>query len=319
MYIACYIRLLVKFLPNIDTTLNIFKIIAGFGLAMKSSGSTQIAVVLAKNDGSGDKACILDKAATVQPESVRSSIRLRAVLALVAFLGSSLSNELSAGVVSNWVVWTGAPASYPNPGTEPWWSWAEEASGTLVDPVTNEVINVTYTGEVTSFSEFNNPSGNALFDFEAYDGPTVASRPPAGNFIATSGYSVASQKLVFDKPVTNLMLAIASLGDETDASSYLFDRTAVVASTGQGNWGNGPMYMSTPFEVYGLEGNGIVQFTGTFSELNWTVTRSEIYSAFNVGISNTSAASAVPEPTSIAIFGLGALGMAYRARRKRKA
>ena len=28
--------------------------------------------------------------------------------------------------------------------------------------------------------------------------------------------------------------------------------------------------------------------------------------------------SAVPEPTSIAIFGLGGLGMAYLARRKRK-
>ena len=33
----------------------------------------------------------------------------------------------------------------------------------------------------------------------------------------------------------------------------------------------------------------------------------------------TAGGGQVPEPTSMAIFGLGALGMAYRARRKTKA
>jgi len=236
------------------------------------------------------------------------------VLGLIVLLGSSASNAITAGVVSNWVEWSGAPSSYPNTGSG--FTWASQATGTLMDPVTNQVINVTYTGEVTSYSEFNNPSGTALFDYSAYDGPTVASRPPAGNFIATTGIFVANQKLVFDHPVTNLMIAIASLGDAYDASSYLFDRTAVVASSGLGNWGNGPFYMSTPFEVYGMEGNGIVQFTGTFTELNWTVTRTEIYSAFNVGISNTSASSAVPEPTSMAIFGLGGHGLSRSSQKQ---
>jgi hypothetical protein len=40
---------------------------------------------------------------------------------------------------------------------------------------------------------------------------------------------------------------------------------------------------------------------------------------FRVASLSSSDPPAVPEPTSMAIFGLGALGMAYRARRKSKA
>jgi hypothetical protein len=43
------------------------------------------------------------------------------------------------------------------------------------------------------------------------------------------------------------------------------------------------------------------------------------FSAFGATFTGEFPPSAVPEPTSMAIFGLGALGMAYRARRKLKA
>jgi hypothetical protein len=36
-------------------------------------------------------------------------------------------------------------------------------------------------------------------------------------------------------------------------------------------------------------------------------------------VASLSSSAVVPEPTSMAIFGLGALGMAYRTRRKSKA
>jgi len=60
---------------------------------------------------------------------------------------------------------------------------------------------------------------------------------------------------------------------------------------------------------------------------NWTGTPStssfQLLSAAYEDQANTAivtpAGSVVPEPTSMAIFGLGALGMAYRARRKSKA
>lgn len=49
-----------------------------------------------------------------------------------------------------------------------------------------------------------------------------------------------------------------------------------------------------------------------------------VFSVFVIAIASlvvmvTPSGGQVPEPTSMAIFGLGALGMAYRARRKTKA
>ena len=41
--------------------------------------------------------------------------------------------------------------------------------------------------------------------------------------------------------------------------------------------------------------------------------------AYGATLQSGGGGGVVPEPTSIAIFGLGALGMAYRARRKSKA
>jgi len=235
---------------------------------------------------------------------------------LLTLLCISENSGLYAGVVSNnWVIWSGAPNSFPNSVPGQGINYATSASGTLIDPVTLETINVTYNGEVTSNSEFNNPTGTDMFNYAAYDAPTVVSRPPRGDFIATTGFGVRTQSLTFSKPVTNLMLALASLGSINIPSSYQFDRTAVVASFGAGKFGNGNLYMKTLTEVEGNEGNGIVQFTGTFTTLTWYISEQENYSAFNVGISNT---SAVPEPTSLAIFGIGALGVAYRARRKSK-
>ena len=43
------------------------------------------------------------------------------------------------------------------------------------------------------------------------------------------------------------------------------------------------------------------------------------FSDFGATFTGEFSSSAIPEPTSMAIFGLGSLGMAYRARRKLKA
>lgn len=61
----------------------------------------------------------------------------------------------------------------------------------------------------------------------------------------------------------------------------------------------------------GITNPGTYVYTYGNSTTNDTVT-------FNIG-SSPSGGGAVPEPTSMAIFGLGALGFAYRARRKAKA
>jgi hypothetical protein len=59
---------------------------------------------------------------------------------------------------------------------------------------------------------------------------------------------------------------------------------------------------------------------GTDSEIFTTTAGDLVFSDFSGIATFTGDFPAVPEPTSMAIFGLGALGMAaYRARRKSKA
>ena len=50
--------------------------------------------------------------------------------------------------------------------------------------------------------------------------------------------------------------------------------------------------MSTATTLFRQEGNGMVQFTGTFTTLSWSVPSPELYSIFNIGISNTVPAAA---------------------------
>ncbi len=244
--------------------------------------------------------------------------KLTSLLAL-AMVGFGLQSASAA--LNYWVNWTGAPGSYPNTMNTPAGvrTYATLATGTLFDPVSNENITVTYTGEVFNESQFNNPGGIDMFNYPGtYLGSTVTTLPPRGNFITLSGYSGLTNTLTFSAPVTNLLMAVASLGSDGLSSTYNFDRTATVVSSGPGQFGNGPLSMSTATTLFGEEGNGMVQFTGTFTTLSWTVPSPELYSIFNIGITD-SAPAAVPEPGQVAaslllLAGIG--GYVWMKRRK---
>jgi hypothetical protein len=237
---------------------------------------------------------------------------MKKITTLLAIAATGLGIQSASAALNYWVNWTGAPGSYPNSMTTPNGSepYATSASGTLFDPNTNSTINVTYSGEVYSASEFNNPTGTNWFaNTGTYLSSYVSTLPPRGNFIALTGYSGLTNTLTFSSPVTNLLMAMGSLGNSGTPGSLVFSRPAVVVSSGAGLYGNGAFAMVNPTTVQGNEGNGVLQFAGTFSSISWTVPNDELYMVYNIGITNVSA-SAVPEPGQVAasLLLLGGIG-----------
>ena len=257
-------------------------------------------------------------------ELVRGARAVRRVARVVFLLlvWAFASDRVRAEVVNTWVQWEPV-TSFPNSGSGDGYpfTYATSATGTLFDPKTNTTINVTYSGEVTNWSQFGSGNdfwGNQTGQFNStYLSPSVTTLPTAATAIVVTGYAsiVTQYTLTFDAPVTNLLMAIGSLGTPDQVSTYNFDRTAVVVSSGEGFFGEGPLSMATSTMLSGEEGNGMVQFTGSFSSLSWTIPNPEVYSYFNVGMSNT---PAVPEPSTIAMAfaGLACGGVSMWRRRK---
>jgi len=67
--------------------------------------------------------------------------------------------------------------------------------------------------------------------------------------------------------------------------------------------------------VNGVEGNGTIQFNGTFTQISWTNPQFEFYYAFTVGAEGTTT-PAIPEPGTYMLLGTGFLAISVLIRRR---
>jgi hypothetical protein len=153
-----------------------------------------------------------------------------------------------------------------------------------------------------------------------FSGGTVGNPPPTNNQIIDllGGHGV-TDTVTFSTPVINPVLAIWSLGSGGTPASFVFplSELATIESGGPSIEYGGSSITACPTNaVCGLEGNGTVQLTGTFSQITWTNPQPEGFYGFTVGEAGA-AGGAVPEPATLLLLGTGLVGGVRRWRKSR--
>ena len=188
-----------------------------------------------------------------------------------------------------WTDWTTATVGAPG-----------SASGTVTGVV------VRYSGELDDF-RINANSGIWSPNSSFIGGTVTASPSVVNDDLRLNGSFTGTSTLTFESPVENPLFAIWSLGSATLAS-FTFNVTPTFEAGGPNTqFGGGPIVVNGNV-VSGREGNGVVQFTGTFSSISFTSTPETFY-AFTVGV-NGPLTTPVPEPTALLLVSSGlALGV----------
>lgn len=185
-----------------------------------------------------------------------------------------------------------------------WNQWTSNSTGSIAStPVT-----VTFTGQNGSGWSSSYPSYGPAGTWA--DGTVVANAPTGGIVLLTGGND-SLNTITFSQAVTNPVFAIWSLGQGGINASFDFtNATPVFVAGGPSNEYSGQAITVSGNDVFGREGNGTVEFIGTFTSISWTNPTYEYWYGFNVGI----AAVAVPEPGSVGLMlaGLTLLGLARR-------
>jgi PEP-CTERM motif len=227
-------------------------------------------------------------------------------LAIAFALGVCIASALPASADTiAWTNWTSVTPGSPGTGT-----------GTIGS------ITVTYSGQ-TSALLTDYPSWTPT---SSYIGGVVGNAPPAtNNSIQLEGGVTYTESITFSSPVVDPILAIWSLGAAGTPASFDFTASepfTVVAGGPSAEYG-GSSITTSGNNIDGSEGNGVVQFNGTFSTITFTTPGYEDYYAFTVGedATLTSGTSPVPEPGTLSLLGLGlsALPLARRKLSRRRA
>jgi hypothetical protein len=105
---------------------------------------------------------------------------------------------------------------------------------------------------------------------------------------------------------------IWSLGQPGFLAQFVFGQPFTIQSGGPNAEYGGAAITAVGNTVSGLEGNGVIQFSGSLTSITWTNPVAEDWYGFTLGIP----VAAIPEPETYALLLAGLAVLGARARRR---
>jgi hypothetical protein len=197
-----------------------------------------------------------------------------------------------------------------------WNSWTSNSGGSMTVGATPVTVSFATSNDHADVPNY--PSWTPATSWA--DGVVVNNAPVRANGIMQlDGGTSALNTLTFSTPVENPVIAIWSLGQPGLTASFVFNATPVLIAGGPSAEYGGSSISVSGNTVLGNEGNGTVEFVGTYSSITWTNPQFEFWYGFDVG-SPAPAAAAAPEPASLTLLAIGAVSIfGYGWRRRKRA